>query len=69
MQGIFITPKMAVSICKNGNTLQILDLHYSVFGESGFFPYPNSTVIRLDNIVPTSNNQKLSRAEGSLSGV
>ena len=32
MQGIFITPKMAVSICKNDKTLQILDLNYSVFG-------------------------------------
>ena len=59
MRGIFITPKMAVGICKNGKTLQILDLNYSVFGESGYFPYPNSTVIRLDNIVPNSNIQAI----------
>ena len=29
MRGVWITPKMAHSICKNGKTLQILNLNYS----------------------------------------
>ena len=44
---------MAVGICKNGKTLQILDLNYS----DTYLAYPNSTVIRLDDIVPNSNIQ------------
>ena len=52
MHGIFITTKMAVGIGKNGKTLQMLDLKYSVFGKSGYLTYPNSTVIRLNYIVP-----------------
>ena len=29
MEGVFLTPKMAVGICKNGKTLQILSLNSS----------------------------------------
>ena len=32
MEGLCITPKMALSICKNGKTLQVLNLNHSLIG-------------------------------------
>ena len=32
MEGLCITPKMALSICKNGKTLQVLNLNHSLVG-------------------------------------
>ena len=39
MEGLCITPKMALSICKNGKTLQVLNLNHSYV----------ATFVRLDN--------------------
>ena len=36
MEGLLLTPKMAVSICKNGKTLQKLNLNYSFVDESRY---------------------------------
>ena len=36
MEGLLLTPKMAVSICKNGKTLQTLDLSYGFVNDSGY---------------------------------
>ena len=47
-----ITPKMAVSICMNGKTLQTLNLNHSFMDES---IYPLSTMYRLDYNVPNGN--------------
>ena len=38
MEGLLLTPKMAVSICKNGKTLQKLNLKHSFVDESRY-PY------------------------------
>ena len=45
MKGLFVTSKMAVSICKNGQTLQALNLKSSFIDESR---YPRSTTYRLN---------------------
>ena len=39
MKGVYLTPKMAVSICKNGKTLQILNLNSSDLDFSSSSPY------------------------------
>jgi hypothetical protein len=52
MKGLLITPEMAVSICKNGQTLQTLNLKSSFIDESS---YPISLIYRLDYTVPIGN--------------
>ena len=37
LKNLQLTPKMVASICRNGKTLQILNLNYSFFDESGYF--------------------------------
>ena len=39
MEGVYITPKMAVSICKNGKTLKILNLNSSDLDFISSYPY------------------------------
>ena len=39
MEGVYLTPKMAVSICKNGKTLQMLNLNSSDLDFSSSYPY------------------------------
>ena len=36
MENLQLTPEMVASICKNGKTLQILNLNYSFIDESGY---------------------------------
>ena len=54
IDGFCITSKMAASICKNGKTLQTLNLNHSFVYES---TYPHSTNYRLDNTVPNGSLQ------------
>ena len=49
MEGLLLTPKMAVSICKNGKTLQKLNLKHSFVDESR---YPYSDEYGLDYPTP-----------------
>ena len=37
MEGILITPRMAVGICMNGKTLQVLNLNHSFVDESSYY--------------------------------
>ena len=39
MEGVYLTPKMAVCICKNGKTLQILNLNSSDLDLLSSYPY------------------------------
>jgi hypothetical protein len=52
MKGLLITPEMAVSICKNGQTLQTLNLKSSFIDESS---YPISLMYILDYTAPIGN--------------
>ena len=54
IDGFCITSKMAASICKNGKTLQTLNLNHSFVYES---TYPHSTNYRLDDTVPNGSLQ------------
>ena len=57
MRGLCITSKMAVSICKNGKTLQVLNLDNSFVHQSA---YPFGANHILDrNIVPNGNLQAI----------
>ena len=54
MKGLLITPKMAVSICMNGKTLQVLNLKSSFVDESGY-PYTDGYY----ETVPNGNFQTI----------
>ena len=53
MEGLFVTPAMAISICKNGLTLKKLNLNYSFVDE---FSHP------LFKDIPCHLKQKISKA-------
>ena len=44
MEGVSLTPKMADSICKNGKTLQILNLNYSLINNRLNYTVSNSKI-------------------------
>ena len=54
MKGLLITPKMSVSICLNGKTLQVLNLKSSFVDESGY-PYTDGYY----QTVPNGNFQTI----------
>ena len=56
MEGLFITPKMAFSICQNGLTLQKLNLNHSFVDE---FSHPYFRVYGVDYPTPKSYMQEI----------
>ena len=56
MEGLFITPSMAISVCKNGLTLKKLNLNYSFVDE---LSHPYFRVYGLDYSVPKNYMQEI----------
>ena len=54
MSGLFISPKLVASICKNGKTLQVLNLNYSFIFESN-----EESGYRFDYTEPLSKFQEI----------
>ena len=59
MTGLFVSPKMVDSICKNGKTLQVLNLNNSFVFESSYAYTEEDSRDRFDYTVPLSKFQEI----------
>ena len=57
--GLFVSPKMVDSICKNGKTLQVLNLNNSFVFESSYAYNEEDSRDRFDYTVPLSKFQEI----------